>query len=78
MSRTLTLSDELYEWLSRAARGRGLAGIEQLLEQWQADEEERNRRTEAVRHIDTLRAQLFRTYGEMPDSVALLREDRER
>ncbi|HEV3258447.1 MAG TPA: hypothetical protein VG013_16340 [Gemmataceae bacterium] len=78
MSRTLTLSDELYARLHRAARERGLPGIEQLLEEWQAGEEDRIRRAEAVRNIDTLRAQLFAIYGEMPDSVALIREDRER
>jgi hypothetical protein len=29
-----------------------------------------------VQRIDQVREQLFATYGEMPDSVALLREDR--
>jgi hypothetical protein len=78
VSRTVTLSDDLYERLHRAARERGLPGIEQLLEEWQIGEEDRSRRAEAVRNIDALRAQLFGIYGEMPDSVALIREDRER
>jgi hypothetical protein len=78
MSRTLTLSDDLYQRLEVAARQRGLDGIEQLLEVWQASEEERNRRSAAVQRIDALRAQLFATYGEMPDSAALIREDRDR
>jgi hypothetical protein len=78
MSQTLTVSDELYARLEAAARQRGLPGVEQLLEMWQSKEEECNRRAQAVRQIDAVRAQLFATYGEMPDSVALIREDRER
>jgi lipase chaperone LimK len=37
-----------------------------------------SQRKEAVRKIDALREQLFAKYGEMPDSVELLREDRAR
>lgn len=36
-----------------------------------------SRRREAVRRIDALREQLFAKYGEMPDSVELLREIRD-
>jgi hypothetical protein len=78
MSRTLTIPDDLFTRLEAAARRRGFPGVEQLLEEWQADEEDRSRRVEAVKRIDSIRAHLFATYGEMPDSVALLREDRER
>jgi hypothetical protein len=77
MSRTLTISDELFARLEASARQRGLAGVEQLLEEWQAHAEDRSRRVEVVKRIDALRDRLFATYGEMPDSVALIREDRE-
>ena len=54
-----------------AARERGLSGIEELLQVWQANEHERAERVQAIRQIDALRAQLFATYGEMPDSTEL-------
>jgi hypothetical protein len=47
MSRTLSISDELLAQLEAAARGRGLTSVEQLLEIWQAGEEE-------VAHFHTL------------------------
>ncbi len=78
MSRTLTLSDELFSRLEATAKQRGLSGVEQLLETWQASEEERVARVRAVQRIDDIRAHLSAKYGEMPDSAALLREDRER
>ena len=78
MSRVLTLSDELYARLEMAARQRGLSGVEELLETWQANEEERRQRARSVERIDALRAQVFATYGEMPDSVELIRQDRGR
>ena len=78
MSRTLTISDELYARLEAEARMRGLNSIEQLLDQWQAPESDAIRRREVVSEIDQLREQLFAKYGEMPDSVELLREDRAR
>jgi hypothetical protein len=56
----------------------GLDSIEQLLEQWQAQADEIDKRWRTVQQIDTLRGQLFATYGEMPDSTALIRADRER
>lgn len=36
------------------------------------------RRSDVVSQIDDLRERLFAKYGEMPDSVELLREDRDR
>jgi hypothetical protein len=78
MSQTLSLSDELYRRLEQAARRHGLAGIEQLLEEWDAQEQDLGRRSQVVQQVDALRAQLLATYGEMPDSAALIREDRER
>ena len=78
MSQTLTISDALYARLESSAHMRGLGSIEQLLEAWQAREDEWLRRHEVVRRIDALRERLFATDGELPDSVAFLREDRAR
>ena len=78
MSRTLTISDGLYDRLEASAHMHGMTSIEQLLEAWQAREDELVRRQEVVRQIDALRERLFATYGELPDSVAFIREDRER
>ena len=78
MSQTLTISDALYHQLENAARQRGLRGIEQLLELWQTRELELDQRSQAVQHIDSVRAKLLATYGELPDSTDLIREDRER
>lgn len=77
MSQVLTIPDALYKQLEATARMRGLS-IEQLLEVWQSKENEIRQRQETVHRIDALRERLFATYGEMPDSAALIREDRER
>ena len=76
MSRTLTISDELYSRLQEEARARGFSSVEQLLEQWSASQAEAPLRKEVVRKIDLLRDQLFAKYGQMPDSMDLLRQDR--
>jgi predicted CopG family antitoxin len=78
MSRMITVSDEVYAKLEAEARMRGLESIEQFLEQWQTPASESLRRRELVQHIDDLRDRLLAKYGEMPDSVDLLREDRAR
>jgi hypothetical protein len=78
MSRTITIPDELYARLEAEARLRGLGGVEQLLEQWETVESEYARRKEVVQEIDSLRNRLFGKYGQMPDSVESLREDRAR
>ena len=78
MSRTLRISDDLYVQLEATVQTRGLSSIEQLLEEWQSQEAGLPRRQEAVRKIDALRERLFAMYGEMPDSVELIREDRAR
>jgi len=57
---------------------RGLKSIEQLLELWQSRENDLRQRQETVRRIDALCERIFATYGEMPDSAALIRQDRER
>lgn len=78
MSKTLRISDDLYERLEHVARQKGLNNIEQLLESWQLAEDRLDKRRETVDKIDALRRRLFHTYGQMPDSVELIREDRGR
>ncbi len=78
MSRTITISDELYARLETEARLRGLGSVEQLLEQIRLTEAESFIRKEVVRGIDDLRNRLLAKYGDMSDSVELLREDRAR
>lgn len=78
MSQTLTISDTLYQRLEHAAHERGLQSIEQLLEVWQVFEAEHQQRQQIVQQIDQVRERMFTNYGEMPDSVELLREDRAR
>lgn len=78
MSRTLTIPDALYARPEAAARARGLSGVEQLLEEWPFSHDELQHRQDVVRQIDALRERLFAKYGEMPESVDLIRVDRER
>lgn len=77
MSRTLTISDELYSRLEQEAQSRGLS-IERLIEEWERNEAALLRRKRVVREIDDLRERLFSKHGEMPDSSDLLRADRAR
>ncbi|HBI45374.1 MAG TPA: hypothetical protein DDY78_21360 [Planctomycetales bacterium] len=82
MSRTITVSDDLYIRLEKAACQRGLASVEQLLEKVEesplVSADELRHRREAVEWVDTLRGRMIEVYGEMPDSADLVREDRER
>lgn len=78
MSRTITISDELYARLEAQARARGLNNIERLLEERAQSESDLDERQKVVKRIDDLRERLFIKYGEMPDSVELLRADRNR
>lgn len=78
MSRTITISDELYTRLEAEARARGLNSVERLLEERERQNFDLTQRQSTVRKIDDLRARLFAEHGEMPDSVELLRADRNR
>jgi len=78
MSKTLSISDDLYERLEFATRQKGLKNIEQLLESWQIVKDDLQIRQESVDKIDALRKRLFHKYGEMSDSVDFIREDRAR
>ncbi|MBA3804777.1 MAG: hypothetical protein H0X14_03575 [Acidobacteria bacterium] len=77
MSRTLTISDDLYARLEREAQARGMS-IELLIEEWERNEADILRRKDVVRGINGLREHLFSKHGEMPDSADLVREDRAR
>ncbi len=78
MSQTLVLPDELYSRLEQTVHQRGLQNVEELLESWQAKEDELANRKRIVERIDAVRAYLFAKYGKMPDSTELVREDRAR
>jgi hypothetical protein len=78
MSRTLTVSDDLYRQLEASARRSGVSSVEDLLALWQARADELNQRRQIVQETDALRARVFTAHGEMPDSTPLLREDRDR
>ena len=77
MSRTLTISDELYARLDKEARMRDLS-IERLIEEWERNEANLLRRKDIVSEIDDLRERLYSKYGEMIDSTDLVRKDRAR
>ena len=75
---TISLSDPVYDWLNDEAQKRGLDTIEELLEAWKVENRDRDERDDLVGRITALRQQLYEKYGEMPDSTALIREDRQR
>ncbi|MGH7199081.1 MAG: hypothetical protein ACREJB_00645 [Planctomycetaceae bacterium] len=78
MHRTLTISETLYAQLDAATHRRGLESIEELLEIWQSQEAELAQRRAAVERVDALRERTQDVYSEMPDSTALVQEDRAR
>lgn len=75
----------LYNRLDAYAQTHGQT-IRQLVDSWQLPTPGRaeapetrgdlDQRRQSVQRIDRLRKRLFSTYGEMPDSVELVREDR--
>lgn len=78
MSRSLIISDELYDRLETTAKAQGLDSIERLLEAWEQREAELLQRRASVRRIEQIRDRIFKQCGEMPDSTELIRQDRER
>jgi hypothetical protein len=78
MSQTLTLSDALYGRLAQTARQRGFQNVEQLIEAWQATEDELARRRAAIAQVDAVRGHTAAIYGVERDSTELLRDDRAR
>jgi len=75
VSHSVEIPDALYTSLEEEARRRDLSSVEALIAAWQS-ENDLHARHAAAAHIDALRERLAATYGEMPDSVELLREDR--
>jgi hypothetical protein len=79
MSKTLTVSDEVYSGLEAVAKRQGMESVERLLESWSAAAEaELEERHQAVRRIQELSRHLYEKYGEMEDSTLIVREDRAR
>jgi hypothetical protein len=78
MEKVITISDTLYSRLEETASKRNLATIEDLLELWISEEDEIQRRAQQVENAYRLYDRLLKTYGVFPDSVALIREDRDR
>lgn len=76
MSRTIVLSDDLYARLTVIARQRGLQSIGQLIETWQAMDDELARGRAAVQYVDAVRERMAATYGVQPDSTDFIRADR--
>ncbi len=73
----IEIQEELFDWLRTEAKRRNLEDIESVIQELQRDEE-RRRRHEVGKRIDKLREEIYAKYGEMPDSVELIREDRQR
>ena len=73
----LMISEDFFNRLAAEAQLKSMS-IEQLLKEWELPDSEIKQRQEAGKRIDALREQIHAQYGEMPDSTALLREDRAR
>lgn len=80
MSYTLTLSDPLYTKLENVARQQCGFSIEQLLDTWQPPTTTSSlpQRRDIVKRITALRNRMAATYGTLPDSTDLIREERMR
>ena len=80
MSHTITIADDVYMRLDRAARQYGVS-IEDLLRSWplpghSPTEAELQARHDAVQRSVALYAESAERYGEFHDSTDLVREDR--
>jgi CCR4-NOT transcriptional regulation complex NOT5 subunit len=87
MSVTLTISDKTYQSLANLARQQEKETVEQFLEDLTAQlereaasewEKELERRREQVAKIKAFQKRMKDKYGVMPNSVDLIREDRNR
>jgi len=72
----LMVSESLLDRLHERAQLRGVS-IEQLLEEWERQDLEIQRRQEAGRRVDEIFERMSAKYGVMPDSTELIREDRD-
>ena len=78
MSQTITISNAAYKRLQAEAHRRGLDSVEALIEAWDVDDAELQRRREVVEEIKALQQEIYEKYGVQSDSVDLIREDRDR
>ncbi len=78
MPKTITLSDSLYKRLECAMRESGMKSFEQLLKDWFQKVSELKRRKKAFEDVMAFHSQIKDQYGELPDSVPGIREDRDR
>lgn len=87
MSKTLIVSDKTYESLEHLAHKREMETVEQFLEELTEQlakdeaaewEKELERRHEQVERIKAFQRKMAEKYGVMPNSVDLIREDRNR
>lgn len=77
MSRTLTLPDYLYNRLEDAARRQGIDEVAWIAARLPPSPEELERRGQLVADALSFREQMGPKYGEQPDSVAMIREERD-
>ncbi len=76
MSVTLTISEKTYKKLQSEAERKGFQNVEQFLEKWEV--ENSDNRYEVVERIKEFQKRMREKYGVMPNSVDLIREDRNR
>lgn len=76
MSVTLTISEKTYKKLQSEAERKGFQNVEQFLEKWEL--EDNDNRYEVVERIKEFQKRMREKYGIMPNSVDLIREDRNR
>ena len=76
MSVTITVSDETYQKLKTVAQSKGFEDVEKFLGEW--EELELANRREVVDRLLEFQNRMGEKYGVMPNSVELVREDRER
>jgi predicted CopG family antitoxin len=77
MSQTITISDDLYQALEGKAKKQGRS-IEEMLAHEYTDRVDIAKRKEVARQVEEIRKRVSAKHGVMPDSVELIRQDRER
>ena len=77
MSKTIEVPDDVYSRLEAEATRRGLGDVVELLEAVSSTAAN-GQRTNVFDEINAFRERLRAKYGTFQDSVALIREDRER
>ena len=78
MSRTLTISDDVYARLEQQMHLRGFTDADRFLDALLPPLDTPEQRHAVVERIRAFQEQMAAKYGMMPDSTELIREDRER